>query len=278
MNRCTVALVLALVACGGTDAKPDATGATKADAKTPAQPGKTSEAKPDAEPEAKPEAKPETKSAAKPDEPAPTTAAPPPAPEARSWSFEDDAVDAIAKGFRVVAVGEVVDPPATWAIVEDAEAPSPPHAFGVTKTVGTNKSYNLALVEGTRYGDVELNVMLAARSGSNNQGGGVMFRAKGEADHYIARYNPVENNFRVYALIGGARVDIAAAPLELDPKAWHALRVTMVGDHIECFVDDKLVVAADDKSLPEPGMIGLWTKGDAATVFDDLTVAAIAPR
>ncbi|MBK6917584.1 MAG: DUF1080 domain-containing protein [Deltaproteobacteria bacterium] len=262
MNRRTVALTLALVACGGTDAKPDAAPATKAETKASAAP----------------ELGPDAKAAAKPDEPAPTTAAPPPAAEVRSWSFEDDAVDAVAKGFRVVAAGEVVDPPATWAVVEDPEAPSPPHAFGVTKTVGTNKSYNLALVDGTRYGDVELNVMLAARSGSNNQGGGVMFRAKGEADHYIARHNPVENNFRVYALIGGARVDIAAAPLELDPKAWHALRVTMVGDHIECFVDDKLVVAADDKSLPEAGMIGLWTKGDAATVFDDLTVAAIGPR
>jgi hypothetical protein len=192
----------------------------------------------------------------------------------KTWSFDDLAAGAMPPEFDPVQTGEKVDPPATWAVVADAEAPSPPNAFGVTKTTGVNKTFNTGLIKGTSYKDLEISVMLRPTSGANNQGGGVMFRAKGVDDHYIARWNPVENNFRIYALLGGARVDIAAAPLELDPKVWHNLRVTAVGDRIECFVDDKPIVQANDKSLPDAGMIGLWTKGDAATLFDDLTVTA----
>ena len=91
-------------------------------------------------------------------------------------------------------------------------------------------------------------------------------------DHYVARWNPVENNFRLYALLAGARVDITSAPLELDTTAWHSLKVTIKGDKIECFVDDRSIATAIDKALPDAGMVGVWTKGDAATLFDDLSV------
>ena len=161
-------------------------------------------------------------------------------------------------------------------MVEEPTAPSGGRAFGVTKSVGVNKTFNVALVDGTSYGDLEISVMLRPTSGENNKGGGVVFRAKGENDHYVARWNPVENNFRVYAMLGGARVDIAAAPLELDATAWHNLRVVVAGESIECFMDDVSIVRATDKALPDAGMIGLWTKGDAATLFDDLTVETAA--
>ncbi len=247
---------------------------------TPTETGKA-DAKAKAQTTAKAESKPDGKATrdgktAQADPPAPTTAVPPPRPtgEPRTWSFDGETKDAVAKGFRVSQTGEQVDPPASWAVVEAEDAPSPPHAFGVTKTVGTNKTFNLALVEDTRYADVDITVMLKPSSGSNNQGGGVVFRAKGDNDYYVARWNPVETNFRLYALIGGARVDLKSAPLELDVKQWHTLRVVAEGDHIECFMDDKPVVQADDKSLPDAGMIGLWTKGDAATLFDEFSVTA----
>jgi 3-keto-disaccharide hydrolase len=222
--------------------------------------------------DAESDARADAKADAKPDPKADATAGPDADKASRTWSFDDETPGAVAAGFTPTQTGEKADPPATWAIVADPEAPSPPHVFGVTKTVGVNKTFNNALIEGTSFKDFELTVMLRPVSGANNQGGGVMFRAKGVDDHYIARWNPVENNVRIYALLGGARVDIAAAPLELDPKVWHQLKVTVAGDRIETFVDDKPIVQANDKSLADAGMIGLWTKGDAATLFDDLTI------
>ena len=210
-------------------------------------------------------------------EPTPTTAAQPTAAvkapaDGRVWNFDDGLVRSVARGFAPKQTGETVDPAAIWAIVAEEGTPSEGNAFGVIQTVGTNKTFNVALAEGTAYKDFELGVMLRAVSGVNNRGGGLVFRARGEHDYYVARWNPVENNFRLYALLGGARVDIASAPLELDPAAWHHLRVVVHGDTIECFVDDASIVRASDKALPEAGMIGLWTKGDAGTLFDDLVI------
>lgn len=273
--RLAAALVL-LASSLACSASSDGKAKSKAEAKR--EPDAKPDTKPDAKPDTKPDTKPDAPSASgpreTPDADKPPIDPTPVDPDARTWHFDSDRPAALPEGFRVVQTGEPVDPPASWAVVADADAPSPPHAFGVTKTVGTNKTYNLALIEGTAYKDLDLSVMLRPTSGTNNQGGGVVVRAKGPQDHYVLRWNPVENNFRIYALVAGARVDIASAPLELDPKQWHQLHVVIEGDHIECFVDDKPVVSADDKSFPDAGMIGLWTKGDAATLFDDLTVAA----
>ncbi len=193
--------------------------------------------------------------------------------DVRTWHFDSDRPGGIAQGFRPMHTGEKADAPATWAVTATRDAPSAPHVFAVTEAAGTNKTFNLALLEGTSYQDLDLTVMLRPRGGTNNQGGGVVVRAKGPDDHYVMRWNPLESNFRIYALVGGARVDIASAPLELDARQWHQLRVIVGGAHMECFVDDKPVVSADDRSFPEAGMIGLWTKGDAVTAFDDLVVS-----
>jgi hypothetical protein len=251
--------------------------ATAASCTSPTPPADTAKvdakAKADAKkPDAK--AKADVKNAdAKDDEPAPTTAVTPPAPvESKTWSFDADPTGKPAPGLKISQTGELVTPPATWEVTTDDDAPSAPNVFGVTKTTGTNKTYNVALFEGSSYRDFSATVHMRALSGENNKGGGIVFRAKGDADYYVARWNPVESNFRLYVLVGGARVDITSVRLELEPTGWHSLKVVVKGDHFECFVDDRSVATALDKTLPDAGMIGLWAKGDAATVFDDLVV------
>lgn len=212
-----------------------------------------------------------------PPEIAPTTAVTPPLEvavptTARLWNFDGGMVRALAKGFSPLQTGEPTDSPTIWAIALDDGAPSGNQTFGVISSVGKNKTYNVALVDGSSYRDFEASVMLRGTGGTNTRAGGLVFRAKGVNDHYVARWNPVEANFRIYALLGGARVDIASAPLELPEDEWHQLRVVVQGDTIECFMDDVSIVKATDKALPEAGMIGLWTKGDATTLFDDLMV------
>ena len=49
----------------------------------------------------------------------------------------------------------------------------------------------------------------------------------------------------------------------------------MKGYHIECFYDGKKYLAVDDDTFPAEGRIGLWTKADAQTAFDDLAVSAL---
>jgi hypothetical protein len=260
-----LAIVAALVlvplgACSGgssTTTKGDAKPAAKTDAEPAAKGGAKADAKADAKPVAKSDAKADAKVEESSD----------------AWSFDDQEVGKVPAFVRPAQAGAPSDP-ATWAVVADPEAPSPPNAFGVTKAVGEYKAFNIALFPKTSIKDVDITVSLKATSGENNRGGGVIFRAKSEKDHYVARWNPVEKNVRIYSLVGDARVDIASADLDIDAAKWHTLRVVAQGDEIEVFVDDQPVVRATDKTFQEAGMIGLWTKGDAATLFDDLAMSS----
>lgn len=193
--------------------------------------------------------------------------------KARTWTFDDAIAGQVPAGFRLTEVGGT-GTPATWAVVADPSAPSQPHAFGITESKNTKKTYNLALVEGTRYGDVDLQVMVKAGTGALNQGGGVIWRVTDTENYYIARWDPLEDNAYLYIVRGGVRTALAKLDLELDTEAWHTLRVVAEGPRIELYIDDKPMLTAQNAELTLPGMIGLWTKSDAATLFDDLTVAA----
>jgi hypothetical protein len=133
--------------------------------------------------------------------------------------------------------------------------------------------YHLALVKDASWGDLDATVMVRAIAGKNNQGGGIAFRAKGANDHYVARWNPLENNVRLYALIEGGRIDIVAKDVAVEREGWHALRVIAEGKAIQVFLDDQPVLTAEDATFAD-GRIGLWAKGDSDARFDDFTVSA----
>ena len=133
--------------------------------------------------------------------------------------------------------------------------------------------FNVVLVTGTSYDDLDLSVKLRAIEGRIDRGGGVVWRAADARNYYIARYNPLEDNFRVYKVVDGHRRMLESARLSVDHDAWHTLRVVMQGDHIVCYLDGKKYLDTRDSTFTSAGRIGLWTKADARTHFDDLTVA-----
>jgi hypothetical protein len=181
---------------------------------------------------------------------------------AAKWTFESDAVGKPAKGF----VGEV----GRWEVAQDGDR----HVLAQLAE-NTNRVYNLALVEGTDYKDVDVSVRVKAKAGKIDQGGGIVWRAKDKDNYYIARYNPLEDNLRVYKVENGKRtqLDHADAPGDLD---WHTLRITMRGREIIGWLDGKKLLVAEDSTFPDAGRIGLWSKADAQSYFDDLT-AEVAP-
>ncbi len=86
--------------------------------------------------------------------------------------------------------------------------------------------------------------------------------------------NPLEDNFRVYKVVGGKRSpEFQNVDVKVPTKEWHTLKVTMTGDHIECFLDGKKHLDVKDDSIPKAGKVGLWTKADAQTYFDDFKVS-----
>jgi Domain of Unknown Function (DUF1080) len=180
-----------------------------------------------------------------------------------SWNFDADKVGEIAKGFTN-DVGK-------WEVVADDTAPSKSNVLAqMAKSSGA--AFNLTLASDTNYKDVDITVKMKAIAGSTDQGGGIVWRAKDAKNYYVARYNPLEDNYRLYHVVNGQRSELKSADIP-HTLGWQTLRVTMTGDHIECYYDGKKYLDAKDSAFKEAGKIGLWTKADAQTHFDDLTVS-----
>ena len=182
----------------------------------------------------------------------------------RTWNFDMDTVGSIVKGFSNDA-GE-------WKVTADASAPSKANVLAqLAKSSGSE--FNVTLITGTNYKDVDLSVKMKAIAGRSDQGGGLVWRAKDAKNYYIARYNPLEDNYRVYKVVNGRRsAEIQNADIR-HTDGWHTLRVTMSGDHIECYYDDKKYLDVHDSTFTGSGKIGLWSKADAQSHFDDLNVS-----
>jgi hypothetical protein len=176
----------------------------------------------------------------------------------RTWSFDGDEVGTIAKGFSS-EVGE-------WKVVNTSEG----KALAQTAR-SPDSTFNVALVSDTDAKDVDLSVRMKAVAGENDQGGGLVWRAKDAKNYYIARYNPLEDNFRVYKVVNGQRTLFKGVTIP-HSEGWHTLRVTMAGDHMECYYDGKKWLDVTDSTFPGAGRIGLWSKADAQSQFDDLTL------
>jgi hypothetical protein len=158
-----------------------------------------------------------------------------------------------------------------WVVVADDTAPSKPNVLA-QRAKNERPVYNVALCAQPQLKDVDISVRFRSVAGEIDQGGGLVWRAKDAKNYYIVRFNPIEDNLRVYKVVDGKRSQLGDTKLSL-PAGWHTLRVTMTGKHIECFCDGQKHLAADDETFAEPGRVGLWTKADAQTHFDDLTIA-----
>lgn len=180
-----------------------------------------------------------------------------------NWNFDAEKAGAIAAGFTN-EVGE-------WKIVADNSAPSKQNVLAQLAK-NDRPVFNVALASETNYTNVDITVKFKAIAGVIDQGGGVVWRARDSKNYYIARYNPLENNFRVYKVEDGRRTQLGTSDVK-GSEGWHVLRVKMSGDHIECFYDDKKYLDVNDSTFKESGKIGLWTKADAQTHFDNLTVS-----
>lgn len=180
----------------------------------------------------------------------------------KSWNFDKEAPGGLPAGFTR-EVGE-------WKTVADETAPSRGQVLAQTAK-SSGPTFNVALVKESGYQDLQLSVRMKAIAGETDQGGGLVWRARDKGNYYIVRYNPLEENFRVYKVVDGKRTQLGSADID-SPPGWHEIRVTMKGEHIECYLDDKKLLDVKDATFKDSGKIGLWTKADAQTHFDDLTV------
>ena len=158
----------------------------------------------------------------------------------------------------------------TWERVELPDAPSPTHAWMQSASSAADV-FNLALREEAKPAEADVHLALRAVAGEIDQGGGLVWRARDAKNYYVARWNPLEHNLRAYKVVDGVRTQLASAEVQAGP-GWHTLRVWFMRDKFEVWFDKQSLLEGKDPTFYGPGMIGLWTKADARTQFDDLIV------
>jgi hypothetical protein len=178
----------------------------------------------------------------------------------RTWDFDDETTGQIARGFtNEVGQWSVAASDKGKALSQSAKNP--------------NAVFNITLITDTNARDVDLSVRMKPIAGETDQGGGLVWRAADAKNYYLARYNPLEDNYRLYRVVGGKRTLIQNVDIT-HTDGWHTLRVTMTGDQITCYYDGKKYLESKDTTFPGSGKIGLWSKADAQSQFDDLTLLA----
>ena len=153
-----------------------------------------------------------------------------------------------------------------WAVEDMAGAPS---GKKVLVQRATKNEFNV-IVAPASYADVDVSMKFKPLSGREDASGGIVFRFN-DGKYYVVRANALEDNFRLYYYDRGRR-QIATASVKTPALGrWHTVRVVAVGDHIQAWLDGALRLDHRDSRFTS-GRVGLWTKADSITAFDDLTI------
>jgi hypothetical protein len=191
-----------------------------------------------------------------------------------------------ASGALAQTLGFDTDPPGTlpsgweqgvtgrgnprWAVRQDASAPSAPNVLHQSGSgtfpwcVLRNSSLESGFVE----------VKFKPLEGKEDQAGGVVWRWKDGNNYYVARANALENNVSLYYTANGRRNTLKYVDAPVPRNVWHTLRVEFEGAQIRVALDGKTYIELKDTHIGGAGAVGVWTKADSVTLFDDFAYGA----
>ena len=196
-------------------------------------------------------------------------------------TFEMASLDAIPSGFtQALTAG---GGPVKWQVVEVKDAPSGNNVVAQLSEDATDTRYPILIYDEFSARDVDVSVKFKAVSGKVDQAAGIVWRLQDKDNYYIARANALENNVVIYKTVGGKRSSIGiksnpnayGVKAEVPSNKWNTLRVRMIGDLAEVYFNDEKVIDVENDSFKDAGKIGLWTKADSVTYFDDLQTASL---
>lgn len=168
-----------------------------------------------------------------------------------------------------------------WEILPDPSAPSKPHVLAQISTDNTSGRFPLAIYNPASFANGSLSVRFKPVSGKKDQAAGIVWRYQDPDHYYIVRANALEDNVVLYKVQGGKRISLE--PKGTPPKTygvkqkvpkqtWSSLRVSFDGPRFEVFFDGVKIMEAEDATFAAAGKVGLWTKADSVTHFDDLQI------
>jgi hypothetical protein len=161
--------------------------------------------------------------------------------------------------------------PGRWVIVADATAQRG-KALAQVSTDPTDDRFPLLIYMPTVPADVEVSTRFKAVSGKVDQAAGLAFRVIDRNHYYVVRANALENNVRLYRVVGGKREQFAGTDAKVSLGKWHTLALRANGDQFAVSFNGKELFTAQDDWSGSPGKVAFWTKADSVTRFDRLTI------
>jgi len=186
------------------------------------------------------------------------------------FNFENSKTGALPENWEpaLTGKGEMCE----WKVVDD----NGNKVVAQTSAINYGYRFNMLINKNLNFKDIEITLKFKGVKGGEDQGGGAVWRYIDENNYYVARANPLENNFRVYKVVKGNRIELASADrIDIKTNKWYTLKIIMKGNKIECFFNGKPELSVTDNTFTAPGKVGLWTKSDAQTYFDDIKVKGI---
>jgi hypothetical protein len=186
---------------------------------------------------------------------------------AQTVDFEADVVGAAPSGWTCGVTGRG-NP--RWAVAIEPGAPS---GANVLRQSGSG-TFPWCVRTGTSLTDGFVEVKFKPVSGREDRAGGLVWRWQDGDHYYVARANALENNVSLYYTEGGSRKTIRYVDAAVASGAWHTLRVEFVAARIAVWLDGKRCIDVEDGHIAGAGAVGVWTKADSVTVFDDFAYGA----
>jgi hypothetical protein len=190
---------------------------------------------------------------------------------AATFGFDSDAVDRLPVGWSAGATGAGAP---RWTVEHDATAPTQPNVL--VQSGRADFAWCVRREADVTDGFVE--VRFKPISGREDRAGGVIWRWKDGDNYYVARANALENNVSLYYTRNGKRNTIAYANAPVTAGAWHVLRVEFSGQRIAVALDGKVQIEHSDAHISGGGAVGVWTKADSVTAFDDFSYGISGSR
>jgi hypothetical protein len=170
--------------------------------------------------------------------------------------------------------------PGVWVVRKDPAAPSAPNVLAQTNADPISFRFPLCVYEGFIGRDVDVSVRYKPVSGKEDQAAGIVWRYQDPDNYYIVRANANETNVVLYKVEKGRRTDLPLVgkgrtygmKAKIPSGEWGILRVVATGNRFEVYSNGVKLYEVDDTTFPMAGKVGLWTKADSVTLFDDLTI------
>ena len=185
---------------------------------------------------------------------------------AETVNFDNMKTGAPPPGWTATQIGSGT---AKWAVEKDDSTPSKPNVLKQSRQA----TFPICFKNDTNIKGGSVEVKFKPVAGKEDQAGGVIWRLQDANNYYVARANALENNVTIYHTIKGKRTEKKRANMNVASGAWHTLRVDFSDNRFTVTFDGKKALEWDDETFKNAGKVGVWTKADSVTEFDDFSYA-----